>query len=129
MLKAAIYFLILFAAFFIFTTCKKYPKNTLILKRPIKVVAGGGNNPWVLEYYSVNDIDSSNSDFLIAYKEKGLVISSEDGHEKYSCIDILSGFWEFFDKKKIIAFKFADFNSLTYSPSNPTYVNQRNIFL
>lgn len=53
MFKAAKYFLILFAAFFIFTTCKKYPENRLWFKNPEKAFKGGR-----IQYLNVDGADS-----------------------------------------------------------------------
>lgn len=129
MFKVLKYSFVFLIALLFFTGCKKYPKNTLLFRNPLKVVARGENNPWILEYYAVNNIDSTASNFLSAYKEKGLIILTDEGHEKYNCLEILVGSWEFFDKKKEISFKFSSASFLGFSPSYPVYSNQRNIFL
>ena len=52
MLKAAKYFLILFAAIFFLTTCKKYPEDTFISFRTVKMRLEG---EWQLERIEIND--------------------------------------------------------------------------
>jgi hypothetical protein len=52
MLKAAKYFLILFAAFYIFTTCKKYPEDKFISFTTVKMRLEG---EWQLERIEIND--------------------------------------------------------------------------
>lgn len=117
----------------LFNSCKKYPKNTLILKSPKVVLARTLENKWRLVYYSVNEIDSTNSSFLAAWRELGLTIDSnvKKGNEfRYECGNILVGYLHFSQHKKEIIFTWgiSDYTSTGIYPS-PTYPNQRNIFL
>lgn len=129
MLKAAQYFSILFSAFFIFTTCKKYPENNLVFKRPIKVLERWAIKPWILEYYLVNDIDSTNADFLKVFKEQGVVIGEKTYAAKLYTEGIIQGGYEFKSKKKAIQFFYSQDNFHSNSTTNSNYINQRNIFL
>lgn len=119
-----------------FTTCKKYPKNYLWFKAPAVVIAKNGE-PWRLVYYAVNDIDSTNADFLKVWREQGLVTPalSKDYNktvQKYECYDVFKGFWSLNNKKKEIRFGGAEpsgnFNSGT-SALNLNYNKQRYIFM
>ncbi len=115
-----------------FTTCKKYPKNWLLFNSPEKVLARGTGRPWIMNGYWVNGNDSLFADYLKTYKNEGLIIpetAKKSGEQKYNCLDIIYGFWEFTNKKKIIHFKFSDGNFHNSSNVNPNYINQRNIFL
>jgi hypothetical protein len=123
-----IYFLILIAT----VSCKKYPKNWLLFKSPEKTLARGVGEPWLLESYTVNNVDSTFANFLTTYKNEGLVMpetAKKSSEQKYYCFDIISGYWEFTDKKKTIHFKFSESNFYTTSNSNTNYSNQRNIFM
>ena len=68
MLKAAKYFLMVFAAFLFLTTCKKYPEGGFEVRGPKMLLKHNG--AWILTLYEVNGIDSTN---LINY----------NGNEKY----------------------------------------------
>ncbi len=124
--------LICLSALFLFTTCKKYPENNLWFKNPAKVLARGEGHPWILDYYSVNDLDSTASDFLKVYKEQGIVMiikPGKSGDYIYNSFDVLHGYWELANKKKNIDFRFTMYSFFSNSPSNSNYLNQRNIFL
>lgn len=112
-----------------FTTCKKYPENTLWFRNPEKVLARGAKKPWLLEYYSVNDIDSTSSNYLDAFKELGVIIGDPYSSYGLYCEDIIKGGYRFSKKKKIISFGFAMNNFHSSSSTYPNYTNQRNIFL
>ena len=124
--------LLLFAVLF-FTTCKKYPKNYLWFKDPKNTLAVRyENNPWKLVYYSVNDIDSTNADFLKVWREQGFFsINSKADEINFKCYDIYKGFWILGNKNKNIVFAGPYPNGTSNdnnSESNPNYVNQRYIF-
>src|SRR5574343_510871 len=130
MLKAfKIVLLLLFAVLF-FTTCKKYPKNYLWFKDPKNILDSRDEyNPWKLVYYSVNDVDSTNADFLKVWREQGFFsIYSKSDEIKFKCYDMITGFWELNYNNKEINFRYGTHND-TNSNSNPSYTNQRNIFL
>jgi hypothetical protein len=102
MLKAAKYFSLLLAAFFIFTTCKKYPENNLWLKNPYKAFDSG-----YLTYVTVDGADSTRlisssinqdvtKDFYATEKDETL-------YRIYS--DTYRGVYEFVSKKKQIKLK------------------------
>lgn len=128
--------IIISASCLFFTTCKKYPKNYLWFKAPA-VVIGKNGNPWRLVYYSVNDVDSTNADFLKVWREQGFFTPalSKDYNktvQKFECFDVFKGFWSLNKKKKEIRFGGAypsgNLNSGT-SGLNVNYTNQRYIFL
>ena len=120
--------LLLFSLFFL-TTCKKYPKNYLWFKYPEKVIARGVWKPWMLDYYSINDIDSTFANYLQSYKDFGVVIGEKSVGFGFYCKDIIKGGYWFHHKKKIISFGYAQENFKSNSNLFPSYVNQRNIFL
>ena len=123
--------LLLLFAVLCFTGCKKYPKNVLWWKKPVGVLGRGLDNPWKLVYYSVNDVDSTNADFLKVWRMEGIVFDPENWDNSthpYKCYDLYEGFWELNYNKKRINFLYGYYN-YTNSNSNPSYTNQRNIFL
>ena len=138
MLKSIKYFLLLVIVLF-FTTCKKYPENNLWFKNPAKIIARGGlntwkgENPWKLDFYSVDGIDSTNSSFLNIYKEEGVVIfidgNVRKGTYKFQCSDVLYGFWDCDSPKKVMHFNFGVNNFKSNSLVNANSQNQRNIFM
>lgn len=113
----------------LFNSCKKYPENNLWFNHP-GVILGSRDydRPWLLEYYSVNNIDSTNQDFLKAYKEMGLyMLAGNKKSIEYKCPEIIGGFIRFHDhKEKYIEFRHASWN---YNPNGHGYSSQRNIFL
>lgn len=113
----------------LFNSCKKYPENNLWLKNPNKVLERGASIPWLLEYYSVNDIDSTNNSFLSVFKELGVVVGDKNSSYGFYCDGIIQGGYSLKDRKKSIQFFYGDFNFHTNSIANPNYQNQRNIFL
>lgn len=123
------YTLILLAAI-LFTTCKKYPKNNLWFKSPKNTLAKRDeSSPWKLTYYSVNNVDSTNAEFLKIWREKGFYcINSKSDVIEFWCLDIIRGFWQLSSNKKVINFMYGNHNYIN-SPSNSNYINQRNIFL
>ncbi len=111
----------------VLVSCKKYPENNLWLKNPTNVLARGIYQPWILDFYSVDGIDSTQSNFLKAYREEGVSIYIEKGKPNlnwYRIADFSNSAWEFVNHKKTIRFKSSEmiYNSGSYS-------NQRNIFM
>ena len=139
MLKATKYFSVLLAALFFFTTCKKYPKNNLWMRNPIKVIARGGikttqgKNAWKLVFYSVNGVDLTDQSYLDVYKEVGVVMYIDDdvrnGTYIFKCSDVMFGGWDIESSKKVIHFNFAETNFKANSIITPKYKNQINIFI
>lgn len=121
----------------LFTTCKKYPKNLLLLKRPAVVVERSKNNPWILEKYIVNDIDSTGLDFLQAYKKDGLIVEryqhqlfEEAVNSSHSfTTNTLIGYVFFGAKAKVMHFNFNDDNFFEYGNNHAYNTLQRNIFI
>ena len=113
----------------LFTTCKKYPENNLWFKNQSNVLARGEEKPWLLDYYAVNDIDSTHAQFLEVWKKDGVAIGRLDSKDGFKCLDILVGGWSLFNKKHVVVFGYSNANFQTNSSVNPNYSNQRNIFI
>jgi hypothetical protein len=122
----------------LFSKCKKYPENILLLKNPKKVIAKAGTvhnserptgPSWILTNYIINGVDSTNSDFFKVYREEGIKIyldkTDKEESQWCSCIDIMQTAWSFFDKKKVVMFA----GKVSTNSSNPNYLNQRNVFV
>jgi hypothetical protein len=125
------YLSLAFVAVVFLTACKKYPDNTLWFKNPVRVIGRGALDPWKLVLYKVDDRDSTSAEYLKIWRIEGLVIEPENFDNTthpYNCLDIIDGFWHFSKNKKRIYFRFGITN-YSNSPSNPNYVNQRNIFM
>lgn len=121
--------LLLLFAVLCFISCKKYPENTLWFKNPEKVISRGAWNPWVLEYYAINEVDSTFADYLDSYKDFGVVIGDKSVGFSFYCKDIIKGGFWLHHKKKFISFGYAQENFKNNSTLFPNYVNQKNIFL
>lgn len=107
-------FVIICACCLFFTTCKKYPENTLWFKDPVKLI----NNSWVLEKFTVNGFDSTGFDDLKMYREKSFTFEEDDVifSEQYQ------GAWKLVNKKKYLEVGL-------YRSGNQIYYNpQKNIF-
>lgn len=119
---------IIFCFGLLFNSCKKYPENNLWFKHPGKVLGERDyDRPWLLEYYSVNDIDSTNQDFLKAYKEVGIFMFKGDKTSiEYRCPGIIGGYIGFFESKKAVVFRY---NPSYFHTDGSGYFSQRNIFL
>ncbi|MGZ3883634.1 MAG: hypothetical protein ACXVP0_02515 [Bacteroidia bacterium] len=125
----------------VFSTCKKYPDNLLLFRTPGGVLArgdvkengqGSEGNPWILDKYIVNDVDSTGADMVKVYREEGINMYIQRGSPDnyyYDCFDITFGVWEFYSHKKVVVFKFTDFGYKPNSVLNGAYSAQRNIFM
>jgi hypothetical protein len=123
------YFSILFSVIFLFDACRKYPENNLWFKHPGKVLGERDyDSPWILDYYSVNDVDSTSQDFLKAYKEIGVyMLRGNKKSIEFRCPGIIGGFIRFNDtKEKYIEFHYVNSN---FHTDGSGYFTQRNIFL
>lgn len=113
-----------------FTTCKKYPENTLWLKTPESVLGRNYTKPWILNYYSSDDNDSTFISGISVYKEIGIyVFSGNKNYNSFLCPGILEGSIQFFSKKKNVVFRFSPSEFHSNSTYGPVYLNQKNIFL
>ena len=108
------YFFILFGILLVFTTCKKYPENTLWFKDPSRLIW----NHWTLESFIVNGTDSTGFPDMKMYTEKGIDFSDNDVifAEQYQ------GSYELLKKKKKIKFGAFSAGGMTF------YNTQKNIF-
>ena len=130
-MKTAFRFIFFLSAVIILFSCKKYPENNLWFKNPVKVIARDYQSPWILEYYSVNDIDSTNSTFLLAYKEEGLyVLKGSNSSNGFKCPGVFDGgSFRYSDRKRYVNFQFSLDAFHSNSTINSSHTSQRNIFL
>lgn len=114
--------------------CKKYPENTLILKRPFVLISA---HPWYLEQFTVNGSDSTNHNSRVfvtgglwfeehpdskLFKKYSDRIRIENDHH-------YTGSWDLSSNKKEIRIKLlSDFNGFTNDTTCPCY-NYLNIFV
>lgn len=110
-LLASFLFAIVFA---FFSSCKKYPENTLWIKSPQSAIIG----LWTLEQLTVNGVDSTNYEDVEMYTNLGIIFLDEDlnFNEQYE------GGWKFGKKKKDI--------TINAKPNSPALVfaAQKNLF-
>lgn len=124
-----------------FDACKKYPDNVLVFRTPGGVLArgdkkengqGSEGNPWVLQKYMVNGVDSTGADYLKVYRDEGINLYIQRGSPDnyfYDCYDITFGVWEFYSHKKVVVFKFTEYGFKPGSALNAAFSAQRNIFM
>lgn len=127
-MKKFIQYIFILLAVIFFSACKKYPKNTLWFKHPGKVLGERDyDRSWILDHYSVNDVDSTDQDFLKAFREVGIFMFKGDKTSiEYRCPGIIGGYISFFEQKNAVIFS----GSRYYFTGNGSgYVSQRFIFL
>lgn len=105
------YFLLAFIGLLCFTTCKKYPENTLWFKSASKTI----NADWDLVLFEINGIDSLNNNVKEVSSKKvrftladgnNLFVEHRGGKIEIKGNSNFSGFWTLSKNKKEIEIRF-----------------------